>query len=372
MKIDFRSIAGPTVLATVVLAGACSSDGDVNAATDARAVAAVVESALPTPAPGDAPPGMVWVSGGGFMMGGADQYAESAELPVHGVLVNGFFMDAHTVTNAQFAAFVKATGYVTVAERAPDVADLMRQLPAGTPPPDAALLVPGSLVFAPTSEPVDLRDWSQWWAWTPGADWRHPDGPKSSIAGKDNYPVVQVAWNDAVAYADWMGRRLPTEAEWEFAARGGNHQTAFAWGDAAMDAEHPQAHIYEGSFPTHAAAPKPVGSYPATGFGLFDMSGNVWQWTLDWYRPDTYARDAALGLASNPTGPRSGLDPRTEGQPTRVVRGGSFLCNDTYCRGYRVSARSPGAPDSGASHIGFRTVMTVDQWTRWKSAKGDQ
>lgn len=314
---------------------------------------------------------MVWVPGGEFMMGGDDQYADASEKPVHRVRVDGFFMDAHTVTNAQFREFVKATGYVTIAEQKPDVAELMKQLPPGTPPPDPALLVPGSLVFKPTNHTVDLRDWSQWWTWTPGADWRHPGGPKTSITGKDSYPVVQVAWDDAVAYAAWAGRRLPTEAEWEFAARGGDNRTAFAWGNETISAEHPQAHIYEGTFPSHAAEPKPVGSFPSTGFGLFDMSGNVWQWTLDWYRPDTYLRDAAAGVAVNPTGPATSLDPR-EGQPGRVTRGGSYLCSDTYCRGYRVSARSPGAPDSGASHIGIRTVMTVEQWKQWKTASGDK
>jgi formylglycine-generating enzyme required for sulfatase activity len=307
---------------------------------------------------------MVWVPGGRFLMGDDGVHAAPAERPVHPVVVDGFFMDVHTVTNAQFRAFVQATGYVTVAERAPDAAELLRQLPPGTPAPNPELLVPGSLVFAPTTSAVDLRDWSQWWRWTPGADWRHPEGPGSSIDGKDEYPVLQVAWHDAVAYAEWAGKRLPTEAEWEFAARDGRERAQHAWGAAAFDPEHPQANIYEGQFPTHAAAPKRVGSYPPTSFGLYDMSGNVWQWTLDWYRPDTYQLDQARGVVSNPTGPPAGLDPRDGQQPTRVLRGGSFLCSDSYCRGYRVSARSPGAPDSGTSHVGFRTVMTVEQWKK--------
>jgi formylglycine-generating enzyme required for sulfatase activity len=356
------------MLAAMLSPIACESNGGASRQTDVRQTDVRGTPALP---PGQAPPGMVWVAGGEFMMGGDDRFAVASERPVHPVRVDGFFMDAHAVTNVEFQAFVKTTGYVTVAERTPDVAELLRQLPPGTPPPDPALLVPGSLVFAPTKRPVDLRDWSQWWAWTPGADWRHPDGPRSSISKRKNFPVVQVAWDDAMSYARWAGRRLPTEAEWEFAARGGNHRTLHAWGDSAFDPHHPQANIYEGTFPTHAAAPMPVGSYPPNAFGLYDMAGNVWQWTLDWYRPDTYARDAARGIASNPTGPATGLDPRTEGQPTRVARGGSFLCNDAYCRGYRVSARSPGAPDSGASNIGFRTVMTAEQWKRWKASSGD-
>jgi formylglycine-generating enzyme required for sulfatase activity len=310
---------------------------------------------------------MVWIPGGVFTMGGEGPHANASEGPVHPVFVDGFFMDAHAVTNARYREFVKATGYVTVAERAPDLAALMSQLPPGTPPPDPALLVPGSIVFTPTTHAVDLRDESRWWRWVPGASWRHPDGPGSGIEGRDDVPVVQVAWEDAVAYAKWAGTRLPTEAEWELAARGGMTGKEHAWGDDSYDPGRPQAHIYDGVFPQRAAAPKRVGIHPPNAFGLYDMSGNVWQWTLDWFRPDTYALDRARGVVRNPTGPAAGVDPRTGGQPGRVLRGGSFLCSDSYCRGYRVSARSSGAPDSGASHIGFRTVMTVEQWIRWKA-----
>jgi formylglycine-generating enzyme required for sulfatase activity len=329
---------------------------------------------VPEPQPGEAPPGMVWIPGGQFMMGDEGPHSTAAEQPVHAVYVDGFFMDVHTVTNAGFRTFVSATKYVTVAERAPTAEEILRSLPAGTPAPDPKLLVAGSVVFKPSAHVGNLHDWSQWWAWTPGADWRHPGGPATSISGKDNYPVVQVAWDDAVAYAAWAGRRLPTEAEWEFAARGGMENREFAWGDAPFDSQQPQAHIYEGEFPTHAAEPKPVGSYVANKYGLHDMSGNVWQWTRDWYRPDTYKRRGWRGIViENPGGPAEGLTPREGFEPSRVTRGGSFLCSDSYCRGYRVAARSPGAPDSGASHIGFRTVMTVEQWQAWKqrsSAKG--
>lgn len=313
---------------------------------------------------------MVWVPGGEFSMGDAGPHASEAERPIHRVRVNGFYMDARTVTNAEFAAFVAATNYVSVAERTPTAEQLLKQLPPGTPAPDPSLLVKGSLVFSPHADVTDLRNWSQWWTFTPGADWRHPSGPSSSIDGHDRDPVVQIAWNDAVAYATWAGKRLPTEAEWERAARGGAEQKAYAWGDAPIDPAHPQAHIYDGHFPSHAAAPKPVGSFPPNAYGLFDMSGNVWQWTLDWYRPDTYLHDHSAGVVTDPKGPASGLDPASGQEPSKVLRGGSFLCSDSYCRGYRVAARSPGAPDSGASHIGFRAVMTVAQWRQWLQWKG--
>jgi formylglycine-generating enzyme required for sulfatase activity len=236
-------------------------------------------------------------------------------------------------------------------------------LPPGSPEPDASLLVPGSLVFTPTKEPVDLRDWSQWWRWVPGASWRHPRGPGSSIEGLDDHPVVHVAWDDAVAFAEWAGGRLPTEAEWEFAARGGQSHAEHAWGAAAYDTGHPQAHIYAGEFPTRDATTAPVGSHAPNARGLYDMSGNVWQWTMDTFSADTYARDHALGAVRNP----AGFDTATSAM--RTLRGGSHLCSDSYCRGYRVSARSPNARDSGASHIGFRTVLTVAQWRAWSARR---
>ncbi|HEY7566134.1 MAG TPA: formylglycine-generating enzyme family protein [Gemmatimonadaceae bacterium] len=317
-------------------------------------------------APGAAPDGMVWIPGGRFTMGSESPHALPHERPTHTVAVDGFFMDRDAVTNAQFAAFVNATGYVTLAERVPEVAALLSQLPPGTPPPPRDRLLPGGLVFAPTESAVDLGDWSQWWRWVAGADWRHPEGPQSSIAGKESHPVVQVAWEDAVAFASWAGKRLPTEAEWEFAARGGAEQREYAWGADAFDPARPQAHIYDGTFPTHGASTRPVGSYPPNAYGLRDMSGNVWQWTLDWFHPDTYSADRARGVVRNPVGPAAGMGPG----PTRVLRGGSFLCSDSYCRGYRVSSRNSGAPDTGAPNIGFRTVMTLKQWESWSRARG--
>ena len=309
-----------------------------------------------TEPPGPAPPGMIWIPGGQFSMGGDSRHASETERPVHQVIVDGFFMASRLVTNAEFDAFVAATGYGTVAERAVDAGQILSQVPPGTPPPPAEMLVPGSLVFAPTAQVNGLEDWSQWWRWTPGASWRHPGGPGTSIDDKDDHPVVHVAWEDATAYAKWKGGRLPTEAEWEYAARGGLRRAEHTWGDAPIDPEHPQAHIYAGAFPAHAAGTKAVGSHAPNGYGLYDMSGNVWEWTQDWFRPDAYMLDHARGVVRNPSGPAS-PDRRPGAMAARVLRGGSFLCSDSYCRGYRVSARSSAAPDSGASHIGIRIVI---------------
>jgi formylglycine-generating enzyme required for sulfatase activity len=298
---------------------------------------------------------MVWIPGGVFSMGSEGEHAAPEEGPVHQVYVDGYFMDVHTVTNGQFRAFVDATGYVTLAERAPDVNAIMAQVPPGTPPPAPELLVPGSVVFSPTEREVDLRDWSRWWRWTRGANWRHPGGPGTDIEGRDEHPVVHVAYDDALAYAAWAGKRLPTEAEWEFAARGGLEGAEYAWGNAALDEKQPQAHIYAGTFPTRPASTQKVGMLAPNGYGLYDMSGNVWQWTSDWYSVETYALDRLRGLVRNPKGPAT--PPAGVGAAMRVTRGGSHLCSDSYCRGYRVSARSPGAMDTGTSHIGFRLVV---------------
>lgn len=310
-------------------------------------------------APSSAPEGMVWIPGGTFSMGDDGPFALPHEQPVHRVRLSGFYMSVHTVTNEEYARFVDATQYVTVAERTPSLDELMRGLPPGTPAPKADLLVPGSLVFTPAAGEVDLRDVNRWWSWVPGANWRRPQGPESDLTGKERHPVVHIAWEDAVAYTQWVGGRLPTEAEWEYAARGGLESKPHAWGDAAHDSAHPQAHIYNGTFPLHPAAAVAVGSYPPNGYGLHDMSGNVWQWTADWYAPDTYTRHAAAGVPRDPS--ENQVDARATSSAQRVIRGGSFLCSDVYCRGYRVSARGTGAPDTGASHIGFRVLLTVAQ-----------
>ncbi len=312
-----------------------------------------------------APRGMIWVPGGEFVMGTDSETAWPEERPAHRVRVDGFWMDEHEVTNAEFAAFVKATGYITTAERAPSAEEILRQSPPGTPAPPPELLVPGSLVFTPPDRPVPLDDYSQWWKWTPGASWKHPDGPDSTIEGKDAYPVVHVSWDDAAAYARWAGKRLPTEAEWERAARGGLESKPYVWGDQApSDNRAIYANIWQGEFPNRNATRDgfagvaPVKSFPPNGYGLYDMAGNVWEWCADWYQRDLYQSRAGQGVVINPAGPERSSDPANPFEPHRVQRGGSFLCSDDYCTRYRPSARQGGAPDTGMSHVGFRCVLS--------------
>ncbi|HET6325158.1 MAG TPA: formylglycine-generating enzyme family protein [Planctomycetaceae bacterium] len=312
--------------------------------------------------------GMVWIPGGEFTMGTDSEIGWAEEKPAHRVRVAPFWIDETDVTNAQFRAFVEATNYVTTAEKPVDVAEILRQSPPGTPPPPPEKLVPGSLVFHPTAKPPkDLRDFSQWWTWTSGANWRHPEGPASSIDGRENHPVVHVSWDDAVAYATWAGKRLPTEAEWEFAARGGLDNKPYVWGDdTPSDTNIIHANIWQGDFPTKNTGkdgyvgPSPVRAFPPNGYGLYDMSGNVWQWCGDWYQVDLYRQRATQKVTLNPQGPEKSFDPRQPFSPLRVQKGGSFLCNDSYCSRYRPSARHGCTPDTGMSHIGFRCARSAD------------
>jgi len=367
-------VTAGTLAAIVVAAPARNTSGS---SRDAAAAAAVVKDSsafLPTrPNPakpsGPAPDGMVWIPGGEFSMGAADppemndvgMKATTDSRPIHRVYVDGFWMDKTEVTNEQFAKFVKATGYVTVAERRPRAEDF-----PDAPPEN---LVTGSVVFSPPDHAVLLNDHFQWWSYTRGASWRHPFGPKSDLKGRDIDPVVHVAYEDAEAYARWAGKRLPTEAEWEFAARGGLTGKQYAWGDEFRPMGRWMANTHQGHFPNQdTAADKflgiaPVAQFPANGYGLYDMAGNVWEWTSDWYRPDYYTQ-LADGVARNPQGPASSFDPAEPAGKQRVHRGGSFLCTDQYCSRYMVGTRGKGEISTGTNHLGFRLVKSASVASR--------
>lgn len=337
-------------------------------------LAGPAEGAPPVVVIGDGvstPEGMAWVPPGTFLMGSDSRLAQPNEQPAHAVRVKGFWMDATHVTNDQFAEFVRQTGYVTTAERRPDWETIRVQLPPGIPRPPDDVLVPGAMVFVGTSGPVDLADYSQWWRYVPGATWRQPRGPGSGIEDIGDHPVVQISYVDALAYAEWAGKRLPTEAEWEYAARGGLEQATFVWGDELMPDGVRQANYWDTKqsvFPVvspeagGAAGTQAAGTFPPNGYGLYDMTGNAWQWVSDWYRADYFAMQAAAKKPpiDNPRGPDDSFDPSEPGVPVgapkRVIRGGSFLCNESYCLSYRPSARRGSDPYSPMSHVGFRLV----------------
>ena len=323
----------------------------------------------PAAAKGSIHAGMVWIPGGTFTMGSHDESSRLNEGPPHEVKVDGFWIDEHTVTNAQFETFIRATGYITTAERAPTWEELKKQLPPGSQKPDESLLVAGSMVFTPSVGPVDRGDMRNFWRWVPGASWRHPEGPRSDIKDRMNHPVVQVSWDDATAYARWAGNRLPTEAEWEFAARGGKERQKFPWGDELRPGGKFMANTWQGDFPYRNTGEDgfigtaPVKSFPANGYGLSDMVGNVWQWCSDWYRPDTYVQRAESAhkeehSCHNPKGPDQSLNPTNPASPERVTKGGSFLCHVSYCESYRPAARRGTPTDTGMSHIGFRCATS--------------
>jgi formylglycine-generating enzyme required for sulfatase activity len=312
------------------------------------------------------PEGMVWIPGGEFTMGTNDRMGHIDEKPAHRVRVDGFWMDETDVTNAQFQAFVDATGYVTTAEKPIDPDEILKQSPPGTPKPSPEKLVPSSIVFQMTREPVkNFQDVRQWLKLTPGANWRHPEGPGSDIEGKEDHPVVHVSWHDAVAYAKWAGKRLPTEAEWEFAARGGLDGKTYVWGDDAYSADNPRCNCWQGEFPWQNTKKdgyvrtSPVKAFPPNGYGLYDMAGNVWQWCSDWYSRDLYRGRAGQGVIVNPTGPESSRDPGQPYAQLRCQKGGSFLCSPEFCWRFRPSARHGCSPESGLSHAGFRCVKSA-------------
>ncbi len=313
-----------------------------------------------------APEGMQWVEGAEFMRGARpdDPMAMASEKPAHLVRVDGFYIDRTEVTNARFRAFVKETGYITTAEKPVDWEAMKKTLPPGTPKPPDSVLQPGSMVFTLSKEPVsDMGDISQWWRWQVGANWKHPQGPDSSIEGKDHYPVVHISYEDALAYCAWAGRRLPTEAEWELAARGTSPEGRYTWGDDP--ALLPQkANTWQGIFPVRDEGQDgfnglaPVASYPENTRGLFDMAGNVWEWTQDTFHPAYYTLAARKVVSVNPGGAEAPFNPL---QPEKVIKGGSFLCNASYCAGFRISARMGMTHDSSTDHVGFRTVADANK-----------
>jgi len=319
--------------------------------SDVETVIAALRSEGPTH------PNMIWIPGGTFRMGSDRHYAEEA--PAHDVTVSGFWIDRTPVTNRQFRKFVNETGYVTFAELKPNADDYPGALPH--------MLKAGSLVFSPPKHPVDLRDWSQWWAFKFGANWRRPYGPRSSISGRDDHPVVHVAYRDAEAYAKWAGKDLPTEAEWEFAARGGFDGAEFAWGDEFTPGGQHRANTWQGNFPHENRCEdgfdrtSPVTAFPPNRYGVYDMIGNVWEWTSDWYAPQHQAdASKACCVPENPRGaPEEGsYDPRQPliKIPRKVIKGGSHLCAPNYCRRYRPAARHAEPVDTSTSHLGFRCV----------------
>ena len=303
-----------------------------------------------------APANMVWIEGGTFWMGCEDCGMADA-MPVHRISVDGFWMDRTPVTNAEFERFVNATGYVTVAERQLDPKDF-----PGVP---RDKLVPGSAVFHATMHRVSLDNPLRWWQYTPGASWRHPEGLGSDVRDRAEYPVVHIAFEDALAYANWVGKRLPTEAEFEFAARGGLDRNLYAWGNELTPGGRAVANTWQGQFPVKDrgedgyTGTSPVTAFPANRFGLYDMGGNVWQWCADWYRPDYYAVLAKAGpIPKNPQGPRDSYDPQEPGAVKRVVRGGSYVCSAQYCARYLVGSRGKAEVNSGTSNLGFRLVRS--------------
>jgi formylglycine-generating enzyme required for sulfatase activity len=317
----------------------------------------------PPTQPGDPPAkDMVWIPGGVFTMGSDAHYPEEA--PAHGVTVRAFWIDRYAITNQQFARFVEETKYVTVAERAPDPDDY----PGAKP----ELLVPASSVFVKPAKRVDMRNAYNWWTWVPGANWRHPQGPQSSLSGLSKHPVVHVAWADALAFATWAGKDLPTEAEFEFAARGGTDGTEYAWGDEFAPGGKQMANTWQGEFPYENLrtdgfeGTAPGGSFPPNGYGLYDMIGNVWEWTADWYEDGHAAASSCCASDDRRGAEERSYDPATPGItiPRRVIKGGSHLCAPNYCRRYRPAARMAQAIDTGTSHLGFRCVVRPQEPAR--------
>jgi sulfatase modifying factor 1 len=374
MRTSVLTSFGMAWLAITVLAGCDRGPSPVSAVPAAPAAVQQPQAAQPSHSlivdePHPTPSGMRWIPGGSFTMGSNNPKFPD-ELPAHRVTLDGFWMDETEVTNAQFREFAEATGYITVAEKQPKAEDFQGQVAniADIPPEN---LVAGSICFNSRFDPKTLRkDHPLWpyqvWKYVAGANWRQPEGPGSSLEGRWDHPVVHVSWNDASAYCKWAGTRLPTEAEWEYAARGGHEGQEYPWGNARNPDDKWLHNIWQGEFPLQNegsdgfAQTAPVKTFPPNDYGLYELSGNVWEWCYDWYQPDYYA----LSPEHSPPGPAEGFDPQEPAIPKRVQRGGSFMCSDTYCIGYRVAARMKGDVSSGSFHCGFRTVLTPAAWEK--------
>ncbi len=350
-----------------------SGESQTQESTEILKVTKTAEMRISRPVDVEVPEGMVWIPGGTFTQGAIpeDQMAMAHEKPSHRVAVDGFFMDITEVTNAQFKKFVDETDYITVAERNIDWEEMKKQLPEGTPKPHDSIMQPGSLTFEKSKSPVpNLYDFSQWWRWTIGASWKQPNGPGSTIEGKGNDPVVHVSYEDALAYCEWAGRRLPTEAEWERAARGNKENGIYFWGNEVSKLSK-MANTWEGEFPVTNSKSDgferraPVKSYPPNEFGLYDMAGNVWEWTSDWYNSNYYQEVSANNeLLKNPLGADHPFNERNPYVEEKIMKGGSFLCNASYCASYRISSRMANSLDSSLEHLGFRTVASLDMVRR--------
>jgi len=304
--------------------------------------------------------GMILIPSGTLHMGGDNDQASANEFPKHDVIINSFWMDETEVTNTQFQKFVEATNYKTIAERPVNWEEIKSTLPPNSPKPPDSVLQAGALVFKQTTQRIPLNNPALWWHWTIGANWQHPEGPSSNLKGKMNHPVVHIAWEDAMAYAKWAGKRLPTEAEWEWAARAGKKNMIYPWGNESVNEGEPKANFWQGSFPFENQlkdgfmTTAPIKSFPPNDYGLYDMSGNVWEWCSDWLDVDFYKKKNAS--QKNTKGPSVGFNPINPYQQEKVIRGGSFLCNDGYCSGYRNARRMGSSPDTGLNHTGFRCV----------------
>ncbi|MEZ4803265.1 MAG: SUMF1/EgtB/PvdO family nonheme iron enzyme [Gelidibacter sp.] len=356
-----------TVISLLVIISACKNNSNSDTKDDIKPLE--TKTILnEQPKEIQTPQGMVWVEGKTFTQGAKpnDPMAMHREMPAHKVSVDGFFIDITEVTNAQFKSFVEATGYVTVAERPINWDEMKMELPKGTPKPHDSLLEPGSLIFNKTIRAVATMDnYTQWWTWKIGANWKHPEGPKSSIVGKDNFPVVHIAYEDAVAYCKWANRRLPTEAEWESAAEGHLTDAIYTWGDDASKLDK-NANTWQGVFPIKNESVDgfefiaPTKSYPPNSIGVYDMLGNVWELTNDFFNVNYYSQIEPSSPLINPKGANEAYNPDNPYQEEHIMKGGSFLCHASYCASFRISARMPMSSDSGSDHVGFRTVATVE------------